>query len=382
MWQSKAKTLFGLLLACCCQAGVADPYYTGTPHSAYPPGCISGPLNQLDLTGDNVAVVWDGSLWLDVAHKVQSQDEFTNRGLVDVKLFRVYCAEPNRSVILVEFRLPAEWVDPRYSQLVLPSLGGDGLGMHYVPFDLKAEPNRWGQSIEQQSLTRQAIGDYTNGWDDARRFTWRYVLDIGPAGRYWDVDLLTEYYNGSFPLVVFADDGSTDQVIEVPATRPAPGSEPALPLNGRLTGTWVEEGAADQGFLLSFSNPIPPARSATAEPERSELTVFLSWYTFDAQGGLLWLTGAGRFPQGATEVSIPIVHVTQGQFLGSQPANRAVVGSARLKARQCNELEFEYDLANLGLGAGDLRLQRLQALEIAGYPCRDYTARRDSLALQ
>ena len=33
------------------------------------------------------------------------------------------------------------------------------------------------------------------------------------------------------------------------------------------------------------------------------------------------------------------------------------------------------DLAAFGLGAGTLQLQRLFALETAGYPCRDYEAR-------
>jgi hypothetical protein len=141
----------------------------------------------------------------------------------------------------------------------------------------------------------------------------------------------------------------------------------------------VEAGAADQGFLLSFSNPVPPAGTAVAEPENAELLVFLSWFTFDSQGDMLWLAGEARFPQGSTEVSIPILRVTQGQFLGSQAAERTVMGQVRLKASQCNELEVDYDLSGLDLGAGDLRLQRLHALEIAGYPCRDYQARLDSL---
>ena len=208
------------------------------------------------------------------------------------------------------------------------------------------------------------------------------MLDIVPAGAGWDPNFLANYYHDSFPLGFHRSDGWTGVHVDVPATRDVLTRNPALPLNGRLSGTWVEEGAADQGLLLSFSNPVPTAGSAAAEPENSELVVFLSWYTFDTQGGMLWLTGVGRLPQGATEVSMPVVRVTRGQFLGNQAAERTVVGEARLRARQCNELELVYDLTDLGLGAGDMRLQRLHALEIAGYPCRDYAARLASLSPQ
>jgi hypothetical protein len=297
-----------------------------------------------------------------------------------VDMFRVGCAEPNRSVILVEFRLRPEWIDPRYSQIVLPTFGGDGTAMHLVPFDLVAEPNGWGPSAQQHALTKRTIGDYTGGWDEPRRFSWRYVLSIGPAGAGWNPEFLANYYNDSFPLGFHGSDGWTGMHVDVPATRDVLARNPTLPLNGRLSGVWLEEGAANQGFLLSFSTPVPSAGTEAAEPENSELLVFLSWYTFDTQGGMLWLTGVARFPQGAAEVSIPIVRVTGGQFLGSQAADRAVVGEARLQASQCNELELDYDLADLGLGAGDMRLQRLHALEIAGYPCRDYAARLASLS--
>jgi hypothetical protein len=340
---------------------------------------VTLPLRQLELYGENLARFWSGSMWLDVVHKVQTTDASENRGLVNVNMYRVGCAEPNRSVILVEFTLPPEWVDPRNAQILLPSAGGSTAWDH-VPFELKAEPNGWGQSTQQPAITIQAFGEYTGGWDDPRRFTWRYVLDVDPVGQYWPWELPPEYYNGRFSLVLWGRDPSVGIGVEVPATREVLEPNASLPLNGRLTGTWVEEGAADQGFLLSFSNPAPPAGSEAAEPENSELLVFLSWFTFDSQGDMLWLTGSARFPQGATEVTVPIVQVTHGQFLGSQAAERSTVGNVRLRAKQCNALEVEYDLADLDLGDGAMRLQRLDALEIAGYPCRDYVARLTSLA--
>lgn len=373
----KMKILFGILLTCFYQSVPGDPYFNGMPSVPYPPGCVTLPLRQIDLYGDNIVQVYSGRVWMERVYKVQSKDPLKNLGEVDVSVYRMSCAEPNRSVILFDFKLPPSSIGIQFR---LPTVGGSG-PLDILPFELKAEPNTWGQSISQNALTSRSFGDYTNGMDDALRFTWRYVLDVAPDGEGWYPGDLTEFYNGfgGLGLAFFADDGSVLFWIDVPATQDILEPNQALPLNGRLSGTWIEENAADQGFVLSFSNPVPPAGSKIGAPESSDLSIFLSWYTFDSQGDMLWLTGAGRFPQGATEVSIPIERVRHGQFLGDQVADRTLVGSVQLKARQCNFLEVTYDLSSLGLGTGDMHLQRPYALEIAGYPCRDYKARLDTI---
>lgn len=375
----KIKPLLGLLLAFYSATSSADPYGTGRSYSPYPPGCVTLPLRQVDLYGDNVVRFWTGVLELEIVHKVGSHDMYNNFRPIETSLYRVGCAEPGRSVILVEFRLPQEWSEPRDSRLVLPTFGGV-TGFHSVPFILKSEPNAWGQSLQQHLLTKQSFGDYTNGWYDARNFTWLYVLDIAPVGEFWGDT--TEYYNGSFGLEVYRAGGAySGTALAVPATSDVLEPNRVMPLNGRLTGTWVEEGAADQGFLLSFSNPVPPAGSEVEGAENSKLNVFFSWFTFDSQGRQLWLAGDARFPQGATEVTIPIIQVKNGQFLGPRPEtgpginSRVTVGEVRLKARSCNMLDAEYDLTGIDLGTGELHLQRLHALETASYPCRDYKAR-------
>ncbi len=376
----KLTAMPALLLTCCCsliRADPPDPYFVDPALAPYPPGCVTLPARQADLYGDNRELFWSGNLLLDVVHKVEGRPNF---GRVEASMYRVGCAEPNRSVIMIEFRLPGGWVDPRESQLVLPSFVAEGPGgFHYIPFELKAEPNAWGQSHQQQSMTSHALGDYTGGWDNPRLFTWRYVLDLAPAGAYWD--RLTEFYNGAFLLQGYSNGAIGGPFIEVPATRGRIEPNPALPLNGRLTGAWVEPGATDQGFLLSFSTPVPQAGSAGDPARRPELLVFLSWYTFDAQGEQLWLAGNARFPPGATEVAVPVVHVASGEFLGPPVGNgsgadpRVIAGEIHLRARSCDALELDYELAALELGSGSLQLQRLFALETAGYPCRDYEAR-------
>ncbi len=72
----------------------------------------------------------------------------------------------------------------------------------------------------------------------------------------------------------------------------------------------------------------------------SPLLMFLSWYTYDANGDKLWLTGSSQFAMGDTEVTIPIEKVTHGEFMGSKTADRSVVGSVTITGNNCNDLTF------------------------------------------
>jgi len=103
--------------------------------------------------------------------------------------------------------------------------------------------------------------------------------------------------------------------------------------------------------------------------------IFLTKYTFDARGNMLWLTGTAEFEPGASQVTIPVEKVSNGEFRGSQRADREIVGSVTITSNNCNHLGFEFDYSGLGLGQGVRRLQRIFSLETAGYDCRDYEAR-------
>lgn len=373
----KSRVFLALLLSCWSLACAADAYYTGNPVSPYPPGCITSSLRDLDLTGENVAQFFSDRIWLETAHQIGSTDPFANLGEVQLDMYRVGCAEINRSVIIAEFTLPPEWVDPRNAQIMLPWLGGS-TGMDPVPFEFKSEMNSGGGIPGQPHFLGRAFGDYTGGWDDPRRFSWRYVLDLSSLAAWGDRDGNAEYYNGVFGLEFYRSNGRPFLAMLVPSTEDLLEPLASMPLGGRLSGNWVEKGSADQGLLISFSTPLM-APGATTRPEESDLLVFLSWFTFDAHGELLWLTGAARFAQGSSVVDILIERVTQGAFLDSTPAQRATVGSARLSAFHCNRLELEYELGELGLGSGVMQLQRLLALEIADYPCRDYEGLQASI---
>jgi hypothetical protein len=139
-----------------------------------------------------------------------------------------------------------------------------------------------------------------------------------------------------------------------------------MTLTGRLSGNWVSPGTKDQGFVLAFE-----------ELSNQFLgLLFMSWYTYDQNGNLLWLTGANTYEvTGTTEVTLDIELVTNGEFQGSKTADRQVVGTAKLVAYDCNNLQLTYNLNQIGLGSATIPLRRIFSLEIQGYVCGDHATR-------
>ena len=179
-------------------------------------------------------------------------------------------------------------------------------------------------------------------------------------------------YNGAFTLII-QDGFDPSTEFQLPISEYTGFQKPRkFPLNGRLSGTWVVEGANDQGFLVSFNEFI--------DETGVQNMVFLSWYTFNTDGSLLWFTAAAFHDVAADSVNLDIELVSNGEFLGSKTADREVVGSALLTAESCNEMTFEFDLTGMGLGSETVTLKRIFSLETAGFSCREQTARLDALS--
>lgn len=373
------------VLALLATPAAADPYFTGNPWSPIPPGCVTRPDLQQALYGDNEMVVFQGET--DLFH-ADSLYEFSSGTLAgkpvvgDLRISRHLCAEPNRSALIVQFGFPESLQYTNQAHYLRPGFWADNAnGASVGWFTPVAEssaaiagqvPDRMGQPV---------FGDFADGWEYLGHVKWTYLLDLaGPLEGYKAyADQAADAYNGELDLMSELQMWDEPPVPwRIPATTAAGAVPTSMPLNGRHTGTWIIEGALDQGVTLSFSNRVPLRAEDGGEPDWAPLFLFLTWYTFDTEGRMLWLAGSGEFPQGADSVELELISVRGGTFLGAQQAQRSVAGMATLSARSCADLTLDFDLSAQGLGAGSKRLRRLHDLEVAGYNCRDHDARRQS----
>ncbi len=365
------KYTLSICLTFFCITAFASPYFFSNPYSPYPPGCVTTPQLQQVLAGDNVVKVWSGAILLAQA---LAADKLVP---VDLAVYRAGCAEPNRSLILLEFSIPED-APPDKRQFVLPevvALGDELLDENNFPMTLASEPNSWGFTGNENQEVIRLIGDFTEGLADASQLRWVYVLDVpAPPLEYGDNSVWNSSFAMSAPryndlVGLRLDNGTGSTIINIAPTEQVLDTAPAIELNGRLSGNWVVDGASDQGVMLSFSSKV----GRQVAPVDSPLVVFFSWYTFDAQGEMLWLTGTAEFQPGATEVDIPLVAVSNGRFMSGMKADREEFGQVQLTANNCNDIAFTYILPpSSGLASGGRHLQRVFALEIAGFACRDF----------
>ena len=328
----------------------AQQNFLTDPVTPYPPGCVTN-TEAMDLIPGRETVITTGRLgfssWvLGVA----------DGGVLDVDmtLIRRGCAEPDRSVLIVELEVPDDG-DEIPSAIRIPYFRAERFG---VGHDIRgvAEPNSWAlQSAEGFLEEGQSIRLFLDGPDLANP-------DFDP-----DRALTPEEYNGDWTLEIYEPPFAAYR-IDVPEYRDQLRSD-AFVLNGRLSGIWWIPDAPDQGIYLGFH-------------ERANLetgVVFFSWNTFGPDGENLWFSGTGDYLMGDDSVDIDMVWVTDGEFMGSTPATRNPAGTVTVTANSCNDLTFEYDVDYPGLGSGTRQLVRPFSIETQGYACRDRQARQDAL---
>lgn len=364
------KTVVALLLTMAASTTMAGSALVSNPNLAYPPSCAR--LPDLGAPG---GIEGQAARF----HDRQITLSGTRGESVPVRLraYRAPCSEPNRSLIWLEFMLSAQYANSDV-EILLPYLGVE-TAPNYAPLglDLTDEPESGSRGREAQYLLSRTQGlqrYFVSPTGDRR---WVFLVTSADSGRkfFSPFETMTaNQYNGAFKLIV-----SDKFAIEVPATRDLlRGTPPKMPLSGRLAGNWIVPGTADQGLLLSVSERVAPDMPGVANDTQGPMIAFLAHYTFDNAGDMLWLTGAAEFQPGAESVTIPIEKVTGGEFRGDTRANRQVIGSVTLRVNNCNDLTFNYDYRGVGLGSGQRRLARLNSLEIAGFDCRDFQARKEA----
>lgn len=314
----------------------------------YPPACVStAPLEEVSTpSGTRIQ-------FLNQLVSLTAFPDTGDKADVEVNIYRRGCSDPERGVMFISLSLVGG-----SEAFFLPRLFAEVGGKRYQ-LRLVNEPN----SFEQEQ-----------GGTVAGRGFREYIMDgvaeskIATTENIFSID----QYNGAFTL--FMQDGFdvTTEFEVLPITAYTGFQKPRkFPLNGRLAGNWTVEGVPDQGFVIAFNEFI--------NEDGVQNMVFLSWYTYDKDGSLLWLTAANFHDVAADSVELDIELVTNGEFLGSKTADREVVGTATLTAESCNELTLAFDLEMLGLGTDTITLNRIFSLETAGYACRDQKARLDAL---
>ena len=368
------KCLYALLLVLGCGSAAANPNFVTNPWLPYPPSCVAAMGTEALDSPDSQAVRFHQSQV--GMYDVQSGERIP----VTLSAYRSPCAEPDRSLIWIEFVLPDRYAGQDV-ELELPVFVAEPRENWRYVMNLVTEPAGWGAwgHVERErtylvSKAHELLRDYDTSAGERR---WVFLLDNGPEylGEVPVWGLTPSEYNRAFTLWLRYP--PYDYLsIEVPATSDLlPGSTAPLPLSGRHSGIWVVEGAANQGVQLSISEQVGTRTDLAPGVPDLPLSAFFSLYTFDAEGQPLWLVGNAEFEPGATRVTIPVFRVSDGQFRGSKRADRERIGQVTLTSRSCNDVTFEYDYSSIGLGTGSRRLQRLYSLETAGYDCRDYEAR-------
>lgn len=336
------------LIALSSNAHAFENFFTNFS-TLYPSGCatlLQAPVNLQGYTEQiipaQILPMWDSDAGISVP--------------TEVTVSRMGCADSGRSVVIIKIHIP-NYADGIQSSVAAPIAAGEIDGLIY-PMSLQEGPNSY--------LVSQIVMLEGN--------TYEFFLD-GPMMNQnmfgFDNFMIPSQYNNEFEIHLvdpLTFDGSFHGFANTIPTYTGNLKSYSIPLNGRLTGNWVSPDASDQGFLISFNE------YATTERIDSSL-IFLSWYTYDQNGNMLWLTGNAFYEMGDHTVRVDINLTNNGEFLGSRKADRRVIGYVELTAYSCSELGLHYDLSGFGMGSGDLTLKRIFHLEIAGYACNDLQER-------
>ncbi|HKX56948.1 MAG TPA: hypothetical protein VJN01_12635, partial [Xanthomonadales bacterium] len=260
-----------------------------------------------------------------------------------VRAYRISCPEANRSQILLQFTSPGD-KDAFYATPSIRAILDDN---KTVLMSLSQAQGSW--NLAEWPAAQPGNFGMTNCMGNngfCSQVGWSFVLDNQSPlipGVEASQFITAEEYNDSFRLELNFGDSSAGYVIDVPATTAEFHESANVPLSGRHSGLWVIDATSDQGFNIAVSEFADRGNGWVYEsPYVPPLLLFLSWYTFDAAGQPMWLTGAAEFQYGASEVAFSLISVRGGEFLGDQKAQRQVVGQVKITAHNCNNLGFEY----------------------------------------
>ncbi|MGM0658231.1 MAG: hypothetical protein ACQET0_06610 [Pseudomonadota bacterium] len=313
-------------------------------NTPFPPGCLSIDLPEQPRSGD--------SLLVDQTISAPTINSDARDGSVLVQAWRVACAGGEFSVVLVRMRQVGE-SDPIVVPQVFADAGDVDVPLHQAQLQLLPGSGNVGAS-----------GDIIT----SSGTTW--MLAVDPVPLQGDGLFVAEDYNEIF-TVEFNWGSYAPAVPEgrvfvfdrfEPSLDPPQFDEPVL--NGRYSGQWVREGAANQGLVLQIAEQI------------DENFVFAIFFTY-IDGEPVWVTGNSEagIPEPGP-VTVEMFTLENGAFItdANQPPADQVpptdAGSIEIEVIDCNRLRVNYDFSPLGKGTGSIELDRF--IRIAGYDCNPW----------
>lgn len=176
---------------------------------------------------------------------------------------------------------------------------------------------------------------FRSGWDQSGFSNGLRVGTSGlsPAGGYTAVLAITDN-----PGFVFRDAFSIEGANLSETLRFAAVGNPATggprPAGGRLSGTYFDPARSGEGIMVDF-----------ASLEAGQPHAFLSWYTYDDAGNLLWVVGNTVYAEGATSVTVPLAQTSGGRWgpaLRPENLSRTAWGQATLSFPDCRTAVMQW----------------------------------------
>ena len=289
---------------------------TSNPSRAYPPSCLSAPLQE-GPSGPQ----WSANLTVPAFE--QRTGLVTDTEAVLVTLWRVPCAD-GKSALLGSFKRSPANAGRTDVQPLFPAFFANEGAATNENVRVAAEPNTY---VSQIAYGTPSAADVV------------FVLENLAPGS--GEPLIN--YNTALSILAVPVEGSST-LFTIPAydrTKYAAASQP-LPLTGYLSGNYFDPAHGGEGVEILIGSDTGTSRLVTA-----------AWYTYDATGTPFWLFGQGGFDAGDRTATLTVVYATGGGFAGNfgQSATNHPWGTVSIVFTNCSTLRFQYQ-ANAGLPPG------------------------------
>jgi hypothetical protein len=284
-------------------------------YRSYPPSCLNAPLGsglwQNDPNAQHKTITLSG----DPLSADASERDYTEA--VSVTLFRVACSG-GKSALLLEIDRATGASTTLYP--VYPGIRVTQGTHQNVAVRTAADPNTFlSHTDAQMPLPNSGAFVFEAFYPDANAIDYNQALTVtldnfiaSSATRYTTFTL-TAYDPSQYPVAA--------------AT---------LPINGYMSSNWGNPNQSGEGIVVQVYD----------DRDFATRTLAIAWFTYDDTGTPFWLYGQTTLPNGARQITTPIVYFNTGKF--AAPAGTAAVphtdwGLATITFPDCGHMKVNYN---------------------------------------